>query len=259
MVRSSGIYRAGVDGSDPSSPVVGVTAAVGRSRHGIWDRDMVMLFRTYTDMIVAAGGVPVLLPPAPGVADVVDRLDAVLLSGGADVAADAYDATPHPCAEAPQRDRDAAELAVLDRASALGLPVLGVCRGLQLLNVGLGGTLHQHLPDVVGHTGHRPVPGVFAGVDVRLDPASRVGAVVGPRARVRCHHHQAVDRLAPGLVATAWADDGTVEAVEARGTAFVVGVQWHPEEDAADLRLVAALVAAARATPLRTRGARRSG
>ena len=235
-----------MDGSAAGAPVVGVTAMVGRSRHGLWDRDMVLLFRTYTDMVTAAGGVPVVLPPVPGVADAVDRCDAVLLSGGADVAADAYGATPHPCAEAPQRDRDAAELAVLERAIARGLPVLGVCRGVQVLNVALGGTLHQHLPDVVGHDGHRPVPGTFAGVDVRLDPASRVGGVVGPRTRVRCHHHQAVDRLAPGLVATAWAGDGTVEAVEAVDAPFVVGVQWHPEEDAADLRLVAALVAAAR-------------
>jgi gamma-glutamyl-gamma-aminobutyrate hydrolase PuuD len=125
--------------------------------------------------------------------------------------------------------------------------VLGVCRGAQLLNVALGGTLHQHLPDVVGHDGHNPTPGVFADVDVRLDPAGRVGAAVGTGLRVRCHHHQAVDRLAPGLVATAWAADGTVEAVEHPDAPFVVGVQWHPEEDAADLRLVAALVAAARA------------
>jgi gamma-glutamyl-gamma-aminobutyrate hydrolase PuuD len=135
---------------------------------------------------------------------------------------------------------------VLDRALALGVPVLGVCRGAQLLNVAFGGTLHQHLPDVVGHDGHNPSPGVFNDVDVRLDPASRVGAAVGPHVRVRCHHHQAVDRLAPGLVATGWADDGTVEAVETDGKdprhLFVVGVQWHPEEDATDIRLVRALV-----------------
>jgi len=142
-----------------------------------------------------------------------------------------------------------AELAVLDRALELGLPVLGVCRGAQLLNVAFGGTLHQHLPDVVGHDGHNPTPGEFNDIDVRLDPAGRVGSAVGPHVRVRCHHHQAVDALAPNLVATGWAADGTVEAVEMAGEdaarPFVVGVQWHPEEDAADVRLVAALVAAA--------------
>ena len=212
----------------------------------MWDRDVVLLTRTYTDIVAAAGGVPVVLPPLVEAAGAVGRLDAVLLSGGGDVAPDRYGAAPHPRTGRPHPQRDAAELAVLDAALTAGLPVLGVCRGAQLLNVALGGTLHQHLPDVVGHDGHNPTPGAFTDVDVRLDPAGRVGAAVGPRLRVRCHHHQAVDRLAPGLVATGWAGDGTVEAVEDVTRPFVVGVQWHPEEDIADLRLVAALVAAAR-------------
>jgi gamma-glutamyl-gamma-aminobutyrate hydrolase PuuD len=209
----------------------------------------VLLTRTYVDMVLAGGGMPVLLPPVAGVECAVDRCDAVLLSGGPDVAAHRYGAPAHPRTVAAHPDRDAAELAVLHRALSLGLPVLGVCRGAQLLNVALGGTLHQHLPDVVGHDGHNPTPGVFTDVAVRLDPATRVGAALGPAVgdglRVRCHHHQAVDRLAPGLVATAWAPDGTVEALEHAARPFVVGVQWHPEQDAADTRLVAALVAAA--------------
>jgi putative glutamine amidotransferase len=211
----------------------------------------VLLTRTYVDMVLAGGGVPVLLPPVAGVECAVDRCDGVLLSGGPDVAADRYGAPAHPRTVAAHRDRDTAELAVLHRALALDLPVLGVCRGAQLLNVARGGTLHQHLPDVVGHDGHNPTPGVFTDVAVRLDPAARVGAALGPTVgdgfRVRCHHHQAVDRLAPGLVATAWAADGTVEALEDPARPFVVGVQWHPEQDAADTRLVAALVAAAQA------------
>ena len=178
----------------------------------MWERDAVLLPRTYVDIVLAAGGVPVLLPPTAEAAWAVDRVDAVLLSGGRDVAPDRYGAAPHPAAGLPHPERDTAELVVLDRALELDLPVLGVCRGAQLLNVALGGTLHQHLPDVVGHDGHNPTPGVFTDVDVRLDPAGRVGAVVGPHVRVRCHHHQAVDRLAPGLVATGWAADGTVEA-----------------------------------------------
>jgi gamma-glutamyl-gamma-aminobutyrate hydrolase PuuD len=244
------VHQAAAAAPDPAAagpPVIGVTAAAERSRHGLWDCDVVLITRTYPDVVVAAGGLPVLLPPVAGIAGAVGRLDGVLLSGGPDVAADRYGALPHPRAGAPHHSRDAAELAVLERALAAGLPVLGVCRGAQLLNVALGGTLHQHLPDVVGHDGHNPTPGVFTDVDVRLDPSGRVGAAVGTRLRVRCHHHQAVDRLAPGLVATAWAADGTVEAVEHPDAPFVVGVQWHPEEDAADLRLVAALVAAARA------------
>ena len=210
----------------------------------MWERDTVLLARTYVDIVLDAGGVPVVLPPVVESAHAVGRLDAVLLSGGRDVDPGRYGAAPHPTTGA-QPDRDAAELAVLHRALELGLPVLGVCRGAQLLNVALGGTLHQHLPDVVGHDGHNATPGVFGDVDVRLDPAGRVGAAVGPHVRVRCHHHQAVDTLAPGLVATGWAADGTVEAVEDDGRPFVVGVQWHPEEDATDVRLVAALVAAA--------------
>jgi gamma-glutamyl-gamma-aminobutyrate hydrolase PuuD len=260
-----------VTAPDTAPPVIGVTAAATRSRHGVWDCDVVLLTRTYTDMVLAGGGIPVLLPPVAGIGHAVQRCDGVLLSGGPDVGPDRYGAQAHPRTSAAHPDRDAAELEVLDRALALGLPVLGVCRGLQVLNVGLGGTLHQHLPDVVGHDDHNPTPGVFSDVDVRLDAAGRVGIAlgavagvgagvgagpgvgVGPgvgagdaRLRVRCHHHQAVDRLAPGLVATAWAADGTVEAVEDPARPFVVGVQWHPEEDATDLRLVAALVAAAR-------------
>ena len=218
----------------------------------MWDRDTVLIARTYVDVVLAAGGVPVLLPPVVESAHAVDRVDAVLLSGGRDVAPDRYAATPHPATGVAHPDRDASELAVLDRAVALDLPVLGVCRGAQLLNVAFGGTLHQHLPDVVGHDGHNPAPGAFSDIDVRLDPAGRVGTAVGPHLRVRCHHHQAVDRLASGLVATGWAADGTVEAVEMAGEEatrpFVVGVQWHPEEDAADIRLVRALVAAAQRT-----------
>jgi gamma-glutamyl-gamma-aminobutyrate hydrolase PuuD len=238
----------GAAGADAmrSPAIVGITTGVERSRHGVWDREAVLLTRTYVDIVLAAGGVPVVLPPVVPAAHAMGRLDALLLSGGPDVAAGRYGAAPHPCTGPTQPERDAAELAVLDRALAAGLPVLGVCRGAQLLNVALGGTLHQHLPDVVGHSGHNPTPGVFTDVDVRLDPAGRVGAAVGPRVQVRCHHHQAVDRLAPGLVATGWAADGTVEALENPVRPFLVGVQWHPEEDIADVRLVAALVAAAR-------------
>ena len=236
-------------GRSTARPVIGITAALERSRYAVWERDAVLIARTYVDIVLDAGGVPVLLPPVVESAHAVDRVDAVLLSGGRDVAPDRYGADPHPAGGVAHPDRDVAELAVLDRALELGLPVLGVCRGAQLLNVAFGGTLHQHLPDVVGHDGHNPIPGEFNDIDVRLDPAGRVGSAVGPQVRVRCHHHQAVDALAPNLVATGWATDGTVEAVEMAGEdaarPFVVGVQWHPEEDAADVRLVAALVAAA--------------
>jgi gamma-glutamyl-gamma-aminobutyrate hydrolase PuuD len=229
------------------APIIGITAYGEHARYGVWHQDTVLLPRTYPDVVLAAGGVPVLLPPVTAAAAVVDRLDAVVLSGGPDVAPARYGAAPHPSTGTSRPDRDAAETAVLHRALERGLPVLGVCRGAQLMNVALGGTLVQHVPDAVGHTGHNPSPGVFGTTDVTLTPAGRVGAAVGPAVSVLCHHHQAIDRVADGLVVTGRAADGTVEAVELAGRPFVVGVQWHPEQDATDIRLMAVLVAAASA------------
>jgi gamma-glutamyl-gamma-aminobutyrate hydrolase PuuD len=238
------------------APIIGITTYGEHARYGVWHHDTVLLPRTYPDVVLAAGGVPVLLPPVTAAAAAVDRLDAVVLSGGPDVAPARYGAVPHPRGTAaggvgehltgtPRPDRDAAETAVLHRALERGIPVLGVCRGAQLMNVALGGTLVQHVPDAVGHTGHNPAPGVFGAIDVTLTPAGRVGAAVGPAVSVLCHHHQAIDRVADGLVVTGRAADGTVEAVELAGRPFVVGVQWHPEQDATDVRLMAALVTAA--------------
>jgi gamma-glutamyl-gamma-aminobutyrate hydrolase PuuD len=176
------------------------------------------------------------------------RLAGVLLSGGADVDPQHYGAERDPHTGPARPARDATELAVLARALDLGIPVLGVCRGIQVLNVGLGGTLRQHIPDGVGHTGHNPRPGVYGTVDVQLEQGSRVRRAVGGHVRVQCHHHQGLDRLADGLVVTGLAADGTIEAVELADRDFVVGVQWHPEMDAqtTDTGVFAALVAAAR-------------
>lgn len=225
-------------------PLVGLTAYGERARFGVWDVEAVLLPRTYTGIVLAAGGIPVLLPPRADAAEAVDRLDAVVLSGGPDIGSEHYGEAPHPRAGAARPERDAAELAVLERALKLDVPVLAVCRGMQLLNVALGGTLTQHLPDVVGHAGHNPEPGVFGTTTVTLDPAGAVGAALGATVVAQCHHHQAIERLAPGLVATGRAADGTIEAVEFEGHPFVLGVQWHPEQD--DQRLFTALVAAAR-------------
>lgn len=237
--------RDSAEGVSCQSPLVGVTAYGERARFGVWDVESVLLPFAYPNSVVAAGGVPVLLPPLVEAAAAVDRLDAVVISGGPDVAPDRYGALPHPRAGAPRPQRDAAELAVLDRALALGIPVLAVCRGHQLLDVALGGTLHQHLPDVVGHEKHNPAPGVFGTTAVALEAGSRVAAALGPTVAGQCHHHQSIDRLAEGLVVTGRAADGTIEAVELAGHPFVVGVQWHPEQD--DPRLFGALVDAARA------------
>src|SRR5918996_2081806 len=187
-------------GSNGSSarPIIGVTAYGEHARYGVWDHEAVLLPRTYPDVVIAAGGVPVLLPPVPESAAAVDRLDAVVLAGGPDVDPDRYGAAPHPRTGEPRPERDAAELAVLHQALERGIPVLGVCRGAQILNVGLGGTLVQHVPDAVGHSGHNPSPGVFGTIQVTLEAGSRVAAALGPETTVRCHHHQALRRLADG-------------------------------------------------------------
>jgi gamma-glutamyl-gamma-aminobutyrate hydrolase PuuD len=203
---------------------------------------------SYVDSVVAAGGVPVLLPPvAGGAAEAVEAVDAVVLSGGADVEPRRYGAVPHP-ATVSRPDRDAFELAVLRAALSRGRPVLAICRGMQLLNVACGGTLHQHLPECrAGSRAHQPAPGQFGANRVRVLPGSRLERILGGPATVPCHHHQAVRALGAGLHAVAWAADGTVEALEHPGNGFVLGVQWHPEEPRpGGSRLFGALVRAAR-------------
>ena len=234
----------GSDPHGPDRPVVGLTTYGERVAYGVWNHDAVLLPRTYPDVVFAAGGIPVLLPPRAEAAAAVDRIDALVLSGGPDIDPQRYGADRHPRTGDARAERDAAEIAMLQRALERGIPVLGVCRGLQMLNVALGGTLVQHLPDTVGHNGHNPIPGVFGTTTVDLVPGGRVATAVGTTVAVQCHHHQALDRLADGLVVTGRAGDGTVEAVELDGRPFVVGVQWHPEQDATDIRLVAALLAA---------------
>lgn len=227
------------------APVVGLTSYREQARYWYWEHSATLLPDTYTDLVTAAGGVPVVLPAVPAAAAAVEALDALVLIGGSDVDPRRYGAVPHPRTGPPRPERDGMELAALDVALRRGIPVLGVCRGAQLLNVALGGTLHQHLPDVLGHAGHGAPPPLFSPTEVQIDTTSVVGSVLGPSATVNCLHHQAIDRLGTGLVVSARAADGTVEAVELAGHPFVVGVQWHPEQDLTDLRLARALVAAA--------------
>jgi putative glutamine amidotransferase len=189
----------------------------------------------------------VLLPPVDPTAArlVVDRLDGLIVTGGADVDPARYGAEPHPRTVSWRTDRDAWELALLDAADAVELPVLGICRGMQLIAVQRGGTLEQHLPQVVGHESHSPTGPDFGDVDVETRAGTRVRMLLGDRSSVGCHHHQSV-REHPGLTAAAFAADGTVEAVEAAGDRFLVAVQWHPETRA-DAGLFSGLVAAASA------------
>ena len=225
-------------------PVIGITCYVEQASWGVWQVPAALLPHAYVRQVRAAGGLPLVVPPeASADPALAERLDGVLLAGGADIDPALYGAAPHPETRILRPDRDAGETALLRAALERDLPVLGVCRGMQLMAVCAGGALHQHLPDVVGHDRHRPAPGVRGGHAVRLAPGSLVGRALGPAAWVSSHHHQGVARTG-SLTATGWAEDGTVEAVERSDRRFVVGVLWHPELGE-DPRLFEALVAAA--------------
>ena len=226
-------------------PLIGISTYREQARWGAWDVPAVLLPASYGDAVLAAGGEPVLLPTGSGTAEIVVRLDGLVLAGGADVDPAHYGAAPGPHTVGLRPERDAAELALLQAALARDLPLLAICRGMQLLNVTLGGTLVQHLPDVPGTGSHQQSPGVYAQREVRTAPGTELDRLVGPSLSVDCHHHQALDRIAEGLTASAWAEDGVVEAVEDPGRRFCLAVQWHPEAGS-DRRLFDALVAAAR-------------
>lgn len=234
----------------PASPLIGLTTYREPARWGVWDQSADLLPSTYAAAVESVGGVPVLLPPtAPydaSAAAVVARLDGLVISGGADVDPERYAEPRHEQTGAPRPDRDAWELALLDAAAVRDLPTLGVCRGMQVMAVGAGGSLQQHLPDALGARTHDPGGAAFGEVDVTIAGGSRLAQALGgvPAVNVRCHHHQGVHEH-PGFEAVAWAEDGWLEAMEGTGERFLVGVQWHPEV-VADAGLFRALVEAAR-------------
>jgi putative glutamine amidotransferase len=232
----------------PPRPVIGISGYREQARWNQWDQPADLIPANYADQVAAAGGTPVVLPPLPGIEVVIGRLDGLIISGGPDVDPSRYGEPAGPHTTVIRPDRDAAETALVMTAIAAGLPVLGICRGLQVINVALGGSLTQHLPDVVGHHGHSPTPGQMGEHEVRIEPGSKLAAILRTeRAAVPTHHHQGVDRLAPGLTPLAWADDGIVEAFDfaAPGHGFALAVQWHPEAGTAP-GLFGALIAAAR-------------
>jgi putative glutamine amidotransferase len=215
-------------------PRIGLTCYRERAAFGSWDERADLLPASYADAIAQAGGAPLLLPPgAPDLeaaaSSVLAGVHGLVLTGGPDIDPARYQTGREAHTNAPRPDRDSWEITLTRAAIAGQLPVLGVCRGMQLLNVALGGDLWQHLPTSLGHDGHCPAVGVHGRHVVRLDPAARPGSVLGVCADVATYHHQAVHRLGDGLVATGWTDDGTIEAIEAAGRGWVVGVQWHPE------------------------------
>jgi gamma-glutamyl-gamma-aminobutyrate hydrolase PuuD len=230
-----------------AKPVVGITTYVEPAHWGNWQLDAALIPYMYVQALDRAGARPLLVPPSDdGVEETLDALDGLLLSGGADLDPESYGAEAHPETTGVRPDRDRSELALLEGALARDMPVLAVCRGLQVLNVARGGDLVQHLPEVVGHEEHRAVPGVFSEHPVRIEERSRLGGLLGDRAPVQSHHHQGLGQVGKGLREVAWADDGTVEAVEDPSRRFAVGVLWHPEAGE-DARLFEALVAEARA------------
>ncbi len=233
-----------------AGPAIGICAAVERVRRDPWDEVVVMVQRTYPAAVQRAGGVALVLPPdEAAVVDpdpLLDRIDAVLLAGGADIDPATYGATPHPETGPTWPERDRFEIALARRTLERAIPLLGVCRGMQIMNVALGGTLIQHLDEVIGTDRHRHTPGAFGDHEVQLAPDSLAARAAGAeRLSVKSHHHQGVDELGRGLVPTGWsADEGLVEAIELPDHAFALGVLWHPEEDGRS-RVISSLVEAA--------------
>ena len=232
-----------------SRPNIGVTAATERVSYGVWeDIPAVISPARYIQAVQRAGGRPVLLPPdredAEDPGGILGLLDALVVTGGAgDLDPALYGDERHPETGPVQEERDAYELALVRGALECEMPILGVCRGMQILNVAYGGTIEQHLPEVLGHEGHRHTPGTFADHEVRLDPDSLAARAAGAnRTPVKSHHHQEIKDVGSGLAVTGWAaEDDAVEALEDPSCSFVLGVLWHPEEDD-ESQLIKALV-----------------
>jgi putative glutamine amidotransferase len=230
-------------------PVIGICAAVERAQWSVWDQEATLLPRSYSQAVQRAGGVAVILPPDELVTQdpdaVLDLLDGLMLAGGADIDPGAYGAEPHPETKGTMPERDTFEIALARRALERDIPLLGICRGMQLMNVAAGGTLDQHLPESYGHHEHRRALGTFDGADhdVRLAEDSLVARAAGEELHAtKSHHHQGIARVGEGFEVTGWSVlDELPEAMEARDKRFALGVQWHPEVDETS-RLIEALV-----------------
>jgi putative glutamine amidotransferase len=224
-----------------SRPLIALTSYHEPASWGVWrDVPCALLPWDYVRQVADAGGAPVLLPPVPSaVPDVMARVDGVLLTGGPDIDPARYGEVRSPETQPARPDRDAAELAALAAAEERGIPVLAICRGAQLLTVARGGALRQHLPE------HAPTrPGHYDPYTVRIAAGSKLAAALGTSFTASCAHHQGIDKLGSGLVAVAWAPDGTIEAVEDPTAPYVVGIQSHPEVDPATAPLFHTFVSA---------------
>jgi putative glutamine amidotransferase len=230
-------------------PVIGICTPLEQARWGVWDLEAFLLPRNYAAAVNRAGAMALLLAPDPAIVEdpdeMLDRIDGLMLAGGADLDPASYGAQPHPKTFGAIRERDDFEIALVRRALARDVPLLGICRGMQVMNVACGGTLHQDLPELLGHEEHRRVLGSFDGADhdVRLQAGSLAARAAGEELHAtKSHHHQGVDRVGDGLAVTGWsALDELPEALEQPGHVFALGVQWHPEADETS-RLIGALV-----------------
>lgn len=211
-------------------PVVGITTYLTPAAWGAWNLEAALVPAAYVRAVEGAGGVPLLVPPGASFEETLDRIDALIFSGGSDVDPELYGAEPHAETFGIFRERDVYELGLMRAALERDLPLLAICRGSQVLNVALGGDLEQHVPDRTGANTHKEAPGVFAQHDVEVLADTRLASIVGDRVDVRSHHHQGYGEIGTGLREAARAADGTVEALEDPTRRFTLGVLWHPEE-----------------------------
>ncbi len=232
-----------------SRPIVGITSYAQPASWGAWTLPAALVPYYYVESVERAGGRAIVVPPSEeGVEETLDILDGIVFSGGIDIDPSRYGAERHPSTDPAQVNRDAGELRLLEAALERDVPTLAICRGFQLLNILRGGDLIQHLPDHVGHDGHRETLGVFSEHPVDVREGTVLESILGPRhGAVRSSHHQGVGRVGEGLVESAFAEDGSLEAIEDPSKQFALGVLWHPEMEDDDKRLFEALVAAARA------------
>ncbi|HEX3961262.1 MAG TPA: gamma-glutamyl-gamma-aminobutyrate hydrolase family protein [Trebonia sp.] len=235
-------------------PVIGICARTAPVTLQGADMTVTLAFQPHVDLLASAGGMPVLVPLVPGAEHMIGQLDGLLVPGGPDVDPALYGGIAHSRTRASNPAMDAVELALVKEALSTRLPILAVCRGMQLLNVHCGGTLHQHLPEITGNDSHCPETAAFGLGQHRLalKPASRIAGIFSEDVpAASCHHHQAINHIGKGLTATAWAPDGIIEAVEAADHPFAIGVQWEVGHTA-DGRLYRALTEAARRASPRT-------